>query len=216
MLGAGVSSMELKPFARNWTINRWDGRCVSAPPVGLWAPTVPFGNQWPPCTGWCPGSSLIHWWGRGGLGFVCPLESGGCWFSTQPAAHAASTDGCRNASPWNAQIPQSEVGREGLTRSKVFNNNVSCGLTSVSEMTSVWQFHKPLMGPWWLWGQNWGRYGYSQSVQLCCWKPLLAHPWLPAADALLHCEGIQKRPPSEGTEKKKTVNRAQVWSKKRT
>lgn len=147
MQGAGVSSMELKPFARNWTINRWDGRCVSAPPVCLWAPTVPFGNQWPPCTGWCPGSSLIHWWGRGGLGFACPLESGGCWFSAQPAAHAASTDGCRNASPWNAQTPQSEVGREGLTRSKVFNNNVSCGLTSVSEIqvcdsfTNLWWVH---------------------------------------------------------------------------
>lgn len=56
--GAEVSRMELKPFPR--TISRWDGRCMSAPPVGLWAPPVPFGNQWPPCTGWCPGSSLIR------------------------------------------------------------------------------------------------------------------------------------------------------------
>ena len=129
--GAEVSRMELKPFPR--TISRWDGRCMSAPPVGLWAPPVPFGNQWPPCTGWCPGSSLIRWWGRGGWGFAFLSESGGCWFSVRPAGHAASTDGYRNASPWSEQTPQSEVCREGLERSKCINNNASSSSDMILE-----------------------------------------------------------------------------------
>lgn len=78
--------------------------------------------------------------------------------------------------------------------------------------TSAWQLHKPLRGPWWQWGQNWGRCGYSPCVQLCCWTPLQAHPWLPAGDALLHCEGIQKRLPSGRTKKRKEKKKLYVWS----
>lgn len=59
-LQAEVSRKELMPFTSEWTIRRWDGWCMSAPPVGLWAPPVPFGHQWPPCRGWYPGSSQIH------------------------------------------------------------------------------------------------------------------------------------------------------------
>lgn len=36
--------------------------------------------------------------------------------------------------------------------------------------------------------------------------PLPAHPWPPAADALLHCEGIQRRPPNSRAEKKKELS----------
>lgn len=107
--GCWVSPVWSRCLFPKWTSNWWNGRCLSAPPVDLWAPPVPFGNQWPPCTSWCPGSSLIHWSERGGWGFACQLESSGCWFSAQLAAPAASTDGCHTASPWNAQIPQSEV-----------------------------------------------------------------------------------------------------------
>lgn len=112
--GCKIAFWELRSPRWSWsplpvTISRWDGRCMSAPPVGLWAPPVPFGNQWPPCTSWCLDSSPIHLWGRGGWGFAFLLESGGCWFSARPAGRAASTDGCRNASPWSARTPRSEV-----------------------------------------------------------------------------------------------------------
>lgn len=107
-----------------------NGKWMSAPPVGLWAPPVPFGNQWPPCTDWYPGSSLTRWWGRGGSGFACRLELGGCWFSAPPAAHAASIDGCRSASPWTARTPRSERVRREVksTRDAVIDWYVlACG-----------------------------------------------------------------------------------------
>lgn len=78
-----------------------------APPVGLCAPPVLYGSLWPPCTGWCPGSSHSHWSGRGGWGSVCQWVSVGCWSWAQLEARGASTDDCRSAWPWSAQIPQS-------------------------------------------------------------------------------------------------------------
>lgn len=79
-----------------------------APPVDLCAPPVLYGSLWPPCTGWCPGSTHSHLSRRGGWGSVFQWESAGCWSLARLGAHEASTDDCHNAWPWNAQIPRSD------------------------------------------------------------------------------------------------------------